>query len=382
MSNLRKATRQKAKIRLGLSAVSGGGKTYSALLIAFGLCGDWEKIAVIDTENSSADLYAHLGPYSVLPLSGDYAPEKYINAVRECEAAGMEVIIVDSITHEWDGKGGILNIADGMTGNSFTNWAKLTPRHQGFIDSMLQSKCHVITTVRRKQDYEMSKDRDGKTKVEKMGLKEVTREGFEYELTVNIELDTKHNATASKDRTGLFMGKPSFIPSVETGKMIAEWCESGIDTNEAIIDAITKLHNCKSVDELTLLKEILPNYVVNSDDFKKAGMIRYNQITAAKVTIDFTEEVEFTDSEKVDKAAANKSTDKQLSGEKEKNLRELNATIAKLKKCESVDDLKELKKSVPAWVLNTAEFNNAATKRFTEVAKKEIQPMAERKQTA
>ncbi len=228
-TQLRKATRQKAKIRLGLSAVSGGGKTYSALLIAYGLCGDWNKVALIDTENGSGDLYTSLGTYSVLPITEPYTPEKYIAAIKECEDAGMEVIVVDSITHEWDGKGGCLEIHSKMTGNSYTNWAAVTPRHQAFIDSVLQSKCHVITTVRRKQDYEMTKDNNGKVKVEKAGLKEVTREGFEYELTANLELDIKHNATASKDRTGLFMDKPQFVPSVETGKLIKQWCENGVD---------------------------------------------------------------------------------------------------------------------------------------------------------
>jgi|ERR1044072_581480 hypothetical protein len=223
--SLRKAERKKAKIRLGLSAVSGGGKTYSALLIAYGLCADWSKVGVIDTENNSADLYSDLGEYQVLSLSAPYTPERYIQAIQACEEAGMEVIIIDSITHEWDGKGGCLEIVDNL-GGKYQDWAKVTPRHQAFIDAILQSKCHVITTVRRKQDYEMVKD-GNKTKVEKAGLKEITREGFEYELTVNLELDQRHNATASKDRTGLFMGKPAFVPSAATGKLIYEWCESG-----------------------------------------------------------------------------------------------------------------------------------------------------------
>lgn len=255
MSNLRKATRQKAKIRLGLSAVAGGGKTYSALLIAKGLAGgDLSKVVIIDTENGSADLYAHLGEYSVYPLTNDYAPEKYIAAIKECENAGMEVIIIDSITHEWDGKGGILEISNGMTGNSYTNWAKLTPRHQAFIDAILQSKCHVITTVRRKQDYEMTTNSQGKLVPQKVGLKEVTREGFEYELTVNLELDTRHNATSSKDRTGLFAGKPDFIPSEETGRMILEWCESGVDAaqieRENLLSKLMDIDNRESLLQL------------------------------------------------------------------------------------------------------------------------------------
>ena len=251
MSNLRKATRKKAKIRLGLSAVSGGGKTMSALLIAKGLVkGDLSKVALIDTENGSGDLYAHIGDYNVLPLEAPYTPEKYIKAIKECEEAGMEVIIVDSITHEWNGKGGILEIHASMTGNSFTNWATLTPRHQAFVDAILQSKCHVITTVRRKQDYEMSKDQNGKVKVEKTGLKEETREGFEYELTANLELDIKHNATALKDRTGLFMDKPHFIPSEETGRILLEWCESGEEAPSALQLGISEMESVTTIEQL------------------------------------------------------------------------------------------------------------------------------------
>lgn len=249
MSTLRKATRKKAKIRLGLSAVSGGGKTYSSILIAKGLAnGDLSKVAIIDTENGSADLYSHLGDYNVLTLEAPYSPERYIQAIKECEAAEMDVIIIDSITHEWDGKGGILEISNSMSGNSYTNWAKLTPRHQAFIDAILQSKCHVITTVRRKQDYELM-DRDGKKVPVKVGLKEVTREGFEYELTLNLELDVKHQASASKDRTGLFINKPEFTPNEETGALLLKWCEEGVDfeTSEQMLDKATSLEELKSV---------------------------------------------------------------------------------------------------------------------------------------
>lgn len=246
---LRKATRKQAKIRLGLSAVSGGGKTYSALLIAYGITGDWGKIALIDTENGSGDLYAHLGDYNVITLTAPYVPERYIECIKAAENAGMEVIIIDSITHEWDGKGGCLEIVESY-GGKYQDWAKVTPRHQAFIEAILQSKCHVITTVRRKQDYEMTKDASGKLKVEKAGLKEVTREGFEYELTANLELGMSHHARALKDRTGLFMGKAEFIPSSETGKMIAEWCNSG---EEVSVYVSNQLDGITDLSELTAL---------------------------------------------------------------------------------------------------------------------------------
>ena len=246
---LRKATRKKAKIRLGLSAVSGAGKTYSGLLIAKGICGDWNKVAVIDTENNSADLYAHLGDFNVLQLSPPYYPEKYIEAIRACEKSGMEVIIIDSITHEWDGKGGCLEIVESL-GGKYQDWAKVTPRHQAFLEAILQSSCHIITTVRRKQDYEMVKDSSGKVKVEKGGLREITREGFEYELTVNLEMDTHHNATASKDRTGLFMGLNPFKPSEKTGELIAQWCDSGEAVPEVDHSWYEGIDACATVKEL------------------------------------------------------------------------------------------------------------------------------------
>lgn len=285
MSLLRKAARQKAKIRLGLSAVSGGGKTYSAILIAKGLTGDLSKVAVIDTENNSADLYAHLGDYSVLPLIAPYSPEAYIKAIKECEDAGMEAIIIDSITHEWDGKGGCLQIQEQL-GGKYQDWAKVTPRHQAFIDAILQSKCHVITTVRRKQDYEMTKDGSGKLKVEKAGLKEVTREGFEYELTANLELDVNHNATASKDRTGLFMGHPSFVPSEETGALIRQWCETGVDVIDPVTAAIGKLKDCEDVEELKMLKSTLSDSVKVDKRFTAAAIDRFNEINVVVAEYD------------------------------------------------------------------------------------------------
>ena len=250
---LRKATRKKAKIRLGLSAVSGGGKTYTAILIAKGLVADLSKVAIIDTENGSADLYANLGDFNVLPLTAPFTLERYIEAIKSCEKAGMEVIIIDSISHEWDGKGGCLEIVESL-GGKYQDWAKVTPRHQAFIDAIVHSPSHVITTVRRKQDYEMIKD-GNKVRIEKAGLKEITREGFEYELTINLEMDTQHNATASKDRTQLFMNKPAFVPSEKTGELIAAWCEQGEESFNIKpgSDWYNKVDNCTTQKELVEL---------------------------------------------------------------------------------------------------------------------------------
>lgn len=228
---LRQSRRQQVKLRLGLSGASGFGKTKSALLLAYGMTQDWSKIAVIDTENSSASLYSDLGNYNVLDLQTPYSPERYIQAIELCEKSGIEVIIVDSASHEWNGTGGCLEIHEKL-GGRFQDWSQVTPRHQAFINKILQSNCHIITTTRRKIDYSLDVGSNGKTQVVKHGTKEVTREGWEYELTINFELiNENHLAKASKDRTGLFMNKPEFIITSDTGKMILEWCNSGSKNN-------------------------------------------------------------------------------------------------------------------------------------------------------
>ncbi|MDP3353106.1 MAG: AAA family ATPase [Flavobacteriaceae bacterium] len=103
------AKKEQVKLRIGISGASGFGKTYSALLLAYGITDDWTKIAIIDTENNSASLYAHLGDFNVLQLNEPYSPERYIEAIRMCEKASVEVLIIDSMTHEWQGKGGEQN---------------------------------------------------------------------------------------------------------------------------------------------------------------------------------------------------------------------------------------------------------------------------------
>ena len=217
------AQRNQAVIKMALQGPSGSGKTYSSLLIASGLCNDWTKVAIIDTEYHSAHLYSSLGTYNVLSLGEPFSPERYIEAIELCESAGMKVIIIDSISHEWEGSGGILDIHGSMAGNSFANWAKLTPRHNAFVQKILQSPCHIIATIRSKQDYVLS-EKNGKYVPEKIGLKGITRDGMDYEFSLVLDLDIKHMATASKDRTGLFMDKYPVVPSGLTGERIRTWC--------------------------------------------------------------------------------------------------------------------------------------------------------------
>lgn len=283
---LQKATRKKSKLRLNLSAPSGAGKTYSALLLAKGLVGNWDKIAVIDTENGSASLYEHLGPFNTIDLAPPFTPERYIQAIDACIAGGMECIIIDSSSHEWSGSGGCIEINEQLAqakyrGNTWSAWNETTPRHDSFVNKVLQCPLHVITCTRSKMETIMGEDK----KVKKVGMKDVQREGWEYELTVSLSIDRDtHKAIASKDRTELFEGLDPFIITENTGITIKEWCERGIDVNaipNEINEAISKLANCTTVDELKLFKATLPDYVVNSNDFKLAGGTRYKEVNVA-----------------------------------------------------------------------------------------------------
>ena len=178
----------------------------------------------------------------------------------------MEVIIVDSITHEWNGKGGCLELHEKL-GGRFQDWAKITPRHQNFIDAILGSKCHVITTVRRKTDYSMDRDRNGKTKVIKLGTKEITREGFEYELTLNLELiNDNHLVIASKDRTGLFMNKPEFVITSGTGKILKRWCNDGESEKDKLKAINEEIDQCSIVEGLRHVYSKYPDYQVKIKD--------------------------------------------------------------------------------------------------------------------
>jgi hypothetical protein len=268
---LRQAHRKQAKIKLALQGHSGSGKTMSALLLASGITG-YSKIAIIDTENHSADLYAHLGEYNVLQLSKPFTPERYIKAIEVCENASMEVIIIDSVSHEWDGSGGILDLHGAMTGNSFTNWNKVTPRHNAFVQKILQSESHVIGTIRTKTDYTLT-DKNGKMVPEKVGLKGITRDGMDYEFTVVFDLDIKHMAKASKDRTGLFMDKPEEVITAAYGKKILEWCNTGLSFSE--IKA--KISLAKTIDDL---RNILRNYPEYRKQLQPLAIARKEELHA------------------------------------------------------------------------------------------------------
>lgn len=247
---LRQSQRKQAKIKMALQGSAGSGKTMSALLLAKGLTNDnLQKVSIIDSESGSADLYAHLGNYNVLNLQPPYTPEKYIEAIDVCLSAKMDVIIIDSISHCWDE---LIDFHSKLPGNSFTNWNKVTPRQKAFIDKILQSPAHFIATMRTKQDYVLNQ-KDGKFIPEKVGLKAIQRDGVEYEFTLVFDIDSKHFAVSSKDRTNLFNGKPEFMINTSTGRKILEWCNAPTSEENVL----------KSINECLALEDLLKLYQEN-----------------------------------------------------------------------------------------------------------------------
>lgn len=225
----RKAQKSLSKARICLAGPAGSGKTYSALLIASGL---GTGIAMIDTEHGSGDLYSDKFDYDILRLSPPYECKKYIEAIKEAESCGFDVLIIDSLSHGWSGEGGLLDMKDKIVqsgrGNDWTSWRYVTPLHNQLVEAILQSKCHIIATARSKMKYEAEESNGKIKKVRKIGLDPILREGMEYEFTVVLDISSEHVATSSKDRTSLFDGQ-FFKPSRETGQKILSWLKQGAD---------------------------------------------------------------------------------------------------------------------------------------------------------
>lgn len=229
----KKAERKRIFVKMALCGVSGSGKTYSALLLAQGLGG---KIAMIDTENGSGELYSDLCEYDAAQLEPPFSPMKFINAIKEAEAEGYNVLIIDSLSHAWSGQGGILEMvekksATSRSGNSFTAWRDVTPEHNKLVDAILQCRMHVIVCMRSKTAYEMQENEKGKKTPVKVGLAPIQRDGMEYEFTIVFDIDReKHYALASKDRTGLFE-KTIDVITPATGELIRKWVEGGVEVS-------------------------------------------------------------------------------------------------------------------------------------------------------
>ena len=229
----RKAQRKQAKLRLAITGPAGSGKTYSALLLALGLGG---KIAMIDTENGSGDLYSQLGDYDICSLSQPFDPRRYLQIIHEAENSGYHIIIIDSLSHAWSGQGGLLDLQNKLVeskyrGNSYNAWRDITPIQNLLVDAIISSPCHIIATMRSKTEYIQNRNEQGRTEIRKVGLAPVQREGIDYEFGTVFDLSPSHIAAVSKDRTGLFDGQ-AFEISQDTGKVLRQWLEAGVQAQK------------------------------------------------------------------------------------------------------------------------------------------------------
>ena len=232
----RKAERKQTKLRLAMMGPSSSGKTFSSLLIASGL---GERIAVIDTENHTAEIYEgekNIPSFDVVALDPPYTMDKYLGAIRLAIENKYDVLVIDSISHAWAGEGGLLekkNTLDATgRGNSYVNWAQITKEQELFKSRLLHFPEHLIVTMRSKQEYVLETNERGKQVPRKVGLAPIQREGLEYEFLLALDMDMDHMARPSKTKTTAFDdslgGQERFVPSRGTGESLLRWLNKGV----------------------------------------------------------------------------------------------------------------------------------------------------------
>ena len=231
---VKKATREKIYVKVALMAPSGGGKTYSSLRLATGMAKEIEKetkkkakILLANTEQKRGYYYANEFDYDIVDIDAPHEPEKYVDLINFAVSEGYDILILDSSSHEWEGKGGCLELQQ-KAGGTYQAWGKITPRHNKFINAIADSPIHIIATMRGKDQYEMTKDEKGKASVQKLGIGAKQRDGFEYEFTCTFLLDQKTNtAEVQKDNTHIFDHEGAALLTEGHGIKIIQWANSG-----------------------------------------------------------------------------------------------------------------------------------------------------------
>ena len=225
-----KATKEKAKLRMALTGPSGSGKTYSALNIAQYL---GQKVCVLDTEGNSASKYANLFDFCTLSLT-DCHPQNFIKAIDAAVAEGFDVIILDSFSHAYNGKNGLLELADRekmktSSANGFQVWAKLAPLTNALTQKLLTAPIHIIATLRVKTAYDMQKDDRGKLKPVKIGTEPIQKAGIEYEFDVLGDMDADNNLLIAKTRCPELNGQIFNKPGKEMADILNAWLNDGVE---------------------------------------------------------------------------------------------------------------------------------------------------------
>lgn len=273
-----KATKSQSRLRMALVGVSGSGKTVTALRIAKGL---GKKIALIDTERGSASKYAgEFVDFDVLELD-TYAPKTFIAALLAAEAAGYDVCIVDSLSHAWMGKDGALEMVDkaakrSQSGNTFMAWRDVTPEHNALVDAILQSRMHVIVTMRAKTEYVMDPGTNGKTTPRKVGMAPVQRDGMEYEMDVVAMIDSDHNFVVTKTRCAVLDEQVFKKAGEDVAGILTTWLTDGAKRVDPVEELLADLRTVKADDAYAKLREtaikLRPSMPVPTREFVKDAL--------------------------------------------------------------------------------------------------------------
>lgn len=231
-----RATKRQARLRLALIGPAGSGKTYTALSIATAMGG---RIALLDTERGSASKYSDLFTFDTCEPENHH-PERYIAAIDAAEQAGYDILIIDSLSHAWNGRDGALELVDKVakrqqTNNTFGAWRDVTPLHNALVDAMTGARLHVIATLRAKTDYVQEKDDRGKTTIRKVGMQPIQRDGLEYEFDVVGDLDAENNLIIGKTRCSALAGLVFPKAGQEVAEMLNAWLQDGAASPETLI---------------------------------------------------------------------------------------------------------------------------------------------------
>lgn len=226
-----KATKRKQKLKAALTGTTSSGKTYSALLLARALVGPEGRIGLIDSERGSAALYSDLTPFDHLELT-EHSIDSYKKAIAEAKAGKYDALIIDSMSHEWMGKGGALEEVDRARDKFTEGWRNVTPKHTGFLDDVLAFPGHVVATLRKKMEYVIEKNDKGKNEPRRVGLAPVQREGVEYEFSVVLNLEDTGLMSVVKTRCSALNEKATTLRREqigEVGALLKAWLEEGAD---------------------------------------------------------------------------------------------------------------------------------------------------------
>jgi hypothetical protein len=228
-----KATKWQARLRMAIDGPAGSGKTYTALCFGCALARHrGGRLAVIDTERRSGSKYADRYDFDVVELDS-FQPERYAEAIEAAERAGYPVIVVDSLSHAWEGEGGVLSLVDQATrrsqsGNSFAAWAEVTPRHRALVDALLQSTSDILATMRTKTEYVLEANARGKMVPQRKGTKPVQREGIDYEFDIVADMTAdSHDLIVTKSRCPAVADQVVEKPGEAWFQQVIDWLVQG-----------------------------------------------------------------------------------------------------------------------------------------------------------